>query len=205
MFRITCRDKIQRVIKDNPLGTVCLVKSVDDPPLVSSFPFVFDPRNLDKDILISHCRKGDQLVDMRDARPVTVVVNGADHYISPQWYKERNLVPTWNYISVVAKGRISFTDDIDETKKCVDILTDVYEDKDKREWENLNSTATLDKMIRGIVGIRIDVELVDAVFKCSQNRSDDSKKSLVENLNNVNSGKSIAMAEAISCFVKEKK
>jgi transcriptional regulator len=39
-------------------------------------------------------------VDVGAAVPSTLIVNGVDGYISPDWYGIDGQVPTWNYVTV---------------------------------------------------------------------------------------------------------
>src|SRR5512135_3620590 len=57
---------------------------------------------------------------------VLVIFHGAESYITPSWYASKaetgKVVPTWNYVSVQAKGRLRVVHDADWIRAQLELL-----------------------------------------------------------------------------------
>ncbi|MEM0139193.1 MAG: FMN-binding negative transcriptional regulator [Ferroplasma sp.] len=102
--------------------------------------------------------------------PVAVLFTGPHHYISPLYYKDKDSVPTWDYMTVRIDGILELLDEEDTRKLLLDLST--YFDKnwagqgnDKREYYN--------KMVLQIVAFKIRITEINGKFKLSQNRPED--------------------------------
>lgn len=113
---------------------------------------------------------------------VLAVFTGAHTYISASVYDNAQQASTWNYMSVHAKGILSF---LDETA-LLNVLkrtTDHFEG-------NPNSPASFDKLpqeyvqrlSKAIVAFEIEVTDMDNVFKLSQNKNEKSYHTIIESL-----------------------
>lgn len=103
----------------------------------------------------------------------TVVSQGSQAYISPDWYDAADQVPTWNYTSVEASGPVEAMDP-DDTAALLDALSALMEADlaPKPPWTRAKmSPGRFESMLRGIVGARMAVERLEGTFKLSQNKS----------------------------------
>ena len=94
------------------------------------------------------------------------VVPVADAYVSPNWYPSKaehaRVVPTWNY-EVGYVGR--------DVESIVRDLTELHEATLPAPWAVDDAPADyLDQLMRGIVGVALEVTRVDAKRKLSQNK-----------------------------------
>jgi transcriptional regulator len=108
--------------------------------------------------------------------PVLAVFTGARHYISPSWYLSKQesgkVVPTWNYATVHARGRIRFIEDAAWLASLVESLTNEQEAAREPRWHVADAPADyIAGMLRGIVGFEIELQGLEGKFKASQNRS----------------------------------
>jgi len=108
--------------------------------------------------------------------PVLVLFTGAQHYVSPNLYPSKRdtgeVVPTWNYSVVHARGRIDWIQDKEWLRGLVGELTDAQERSQPAPWHITDAPARfLDTMLGAIVGFQIEVESLVGKFKSSQNRS----------------------------------
>ena len=101
-----------------------------------------------------------------DNQKVLVCLNGPHDYISPSWYDTPG-VPTWDYQTVHIYGEARCTDDPETLKKLVDQLSTIHESGFEKPWE----IDYKESMLRGIIGIEIDIQDIQCKFKLSQNRS----------------------------------
>lgn len=108
--------------------------------------------------------------------PVLALFTGAQHYVSPNLYPSKRatgeVVPTWNYSVVHARGRINWIEDAEWLRGLVGELTDEQERSQPAPWRITDAPPRfLDKMLGAIVGFQIEVESLVGKFKASQNRS----------------------------------
>src|SRR4029079_10250879 len=113
-----------------------------------------------------------------------LAVNGADAYVSPDWYVSPDQVPTWLYQAVHLSGPVRLLSD-GELAGQIDTLSDKFENwlLPKTPWTSGKMTAgRLEAMKKGIVGLVMTVEEVAASFKLNQHKSDADYKSIVYTL-----------------------
>ena len=93
-------------------------------------------------------------------------------YVTPDWYVDTKLPPTWNYELVIAHGRATPLDDDGLLRLLADLSHDQERHLDKVPW-------TMEKMgedrvrglLRGIIGFAFEIDRLEAKSKLSQNRS----------------------------------
>src|SRR3954470_11883742 len=103
-----------------------------------------------------------------------LAVNGADAYVSPDWYVSPDQVPTWLYQVVHLTGTVRRLSD-DELAEQIDTLSAKFENwlLPKKPWTSSKMTAgRLDAMKKAIVGLVMSVEEVEGSFKLNQHKSD---------------------------------
>ena len=103
-----------------------------------------------------------------------LAVNGADAYVSPDWYVSPDQVPTWLYQVVHLTGTVRRLSD-DELAEQIETLSAKFEDRllPKKPWTSSKMTAgRLDTMKKAIVGLVMTVEEVEGSFKLNQHKSD---------------------------------
>ena len=152
-------------------------------PLDGRVAFAPAPVIVDGDRLLLHLSRANALAKALPLR-ASVVVSGADCYVSPDWYDEHDQVPTWNYVSVELTGLLAAVDDA----QLVEILrrqSALFEQRidGKRPW-------TLDKMtpsvlaakLKGIVGVSLAIEDLRGTRKLSQNKTDAARAGVIRAL-----------------------
>jgi len=101
-------------------------------------------------------------------------VNGADAYVSPDWYVSPDQVPTWLYQVVHLTGTVRTLSD-DELAEQIDTLSAKFENRllPKKPWTSSKMTAgRLDAMKKMIVGLVMTVEEIEGSFKLNQHKAD---------------------------------
>ncbi|WP_374384550.1 FMN-binding negative transcriptional regulator [Dongia sp.] len=112
---------------------------------------------------------------------------GPDAYISPSWYAAKaehgKVVPTWNFVTVHARGPIEFFDDRDRLLPLVTKLTDRHEGKRADPWKVSDAPADfIDGFLKAIVGFRLPIAKIEGKWKLSQNRSEADQRGVVDGL-----------------------
>jgi transcriptional regulator len=118
---------------------------------------------------------------------VLVLFQGAQAYVSPNWYPSKaqhgKAVPTWNYTTVQAHGRLRAIDDPAWVRELVTRLTLRHEGGRERPWHVTDAPPDfIEATLRAIVGIEIEVTRLEGKFKLSQNRPAEDRAAVVEGL-----------------------
>src|SRR6188474_3409849 len=91
-----------------------LVTAGPDGMRTTILPMLFEPGDGEHGMLRGHLARGNphwrEIADDGSTEAIAIF-NGPDAYISPAWYEEKRrtgkVVPTWNYTTVVAHGRLT--------------------------------------------------------------------------------------------------
>lgn len=112
------------------------------------------------------------------AAPALAIFLGPDAYISPNWYPAKaqtgKAVPTWNYLTVHARGTITVMQDGDWLRAHVTAISDTHEAGRPEPWAVTDAPpAYIASLLRAIVGIEIAITSLEGKWKLSQNRAAD--------------------------------
>jgi transcriptional regulator len=154
-------------------GTVCAWEG--SKPIASSLPFYLTFADDGTPQMAFHAARHNPLVNLADgALPWLMAVNGADAYVSADWYVSPDQVPTWLYQAVHLSGPVRRLSD-DELGPHLDALSAKFENwlAPKPPWMSSKMTAArLVAMKQAIVGLVMTVEEVEGSFKLNQHKSD---------------------------------
>jgi transcriptional regulator len=154
-------------------GTVCAWDGTR--PVASSLPFYLDYADDGTPRAAFHVARHNALAALADGTSSWLMaVNGADAYISPDWYASPDQVPTWLYQAVHLTGTVRKQSN-DELGRQLDALSAKFENwlAPKPPWLSSKMTAgRLDAMKKAIVGLVMTVEAVEGSFKLNQHKSD---------------------------------
>src|SRR5262245_39993507 len=88
--------------------------------------------------LVGHVARANPHWKAEPVGDAMVIVRGPDAYISPRWYETKRehgrVVPTWNYVRVLAYGRLIVHDDPAWLDGLVRRLTDRHEAFGPEPW-----------------------------------------------------------------------
>lgn len=127
------------------------------------------------------------------------IFTGPNAYVSPSWYPSKaehgKVVPTWNYAAVHAYGSLELIDDTEWLRTLITRLTDRHEAPSAKPWRVSDAPdAFLDAMLRGIVGIEIEVTRLEGKWKLGQNRPEADQDGVIEGLAQRGDAASAALA-----------
>lgn len=126
---------------------------------------------------------------------VLAIFQGPHAYISPRWYERPDLVPTWNYVSVHAYGRLEVIDDPTFAVELVRRMTEHYEGAFDRPWQMTLDEAALRQLAAQIVAFRLPIERIEGKAKLSQNHPEDRRRRVVTGLRQQCDGSGQQIAE----------
>ena len=133
------------------------------------------------ELLIGHvARANPHWQKAPDGADAVAIFSGPSAYVSPGFYASKaehgRVVPTWNYVAIHVYGTIAWIDDPAAKLEIVRLLTDHFESREAKPWSVDDAPPDfVEAMLRGIVGVRLRIERVEAQFKLSQNRSEDDR------------------------------
>jgi len=185
-FAETRVEVLHELIRRHPLGT--LVVAAADGLEASHVPFEIDPEPAPFGTLRCHVARANPIWQQISAeRPVLVVFQGEEGYVSPNWYvgkqEHGKVVPTWNYAAVHAYGIAQVVHDAAWLRSLVEDLTNRHEQGRVDPWHVSDAPADyVEKMLGAIVGLEIPVTSLLGKWKFSQKRSVADRQSVISGL-----------------------
>lgn len=175
-FEETRTEELHGLIRAHPLAV--LVTRAADGMTADHIPMEVDPAPHPLGTLRGHVARANPV--WRQAATDTeslAIFRGPQAYVSPAWYATKRetgkVVPTWNYAVVHAWGRLRFVDDVRWLRALVERLTAVHEAPRPDPWAVSDAPDDwVAVMLRGIVGVEMEITRLAGKWKMSQNRSD---------------------------------
>ena len=188
-FRLTDEARLREHLADATLGLVATngsSESGDGAPVASHVPFLFDATVGAKGVLLGHVARNNPHAKA-DGAAVLVVFQGPDAYISPSYYatkaRDPRHVPTWDYQAIHVRGTLRAIDDAEWLRGVVTRLTQRYEARAGTDWQVSDAPADyIDRLLRGIVGLQVDIQSIEGRLKLSQNRAAEDQASVAVKL-----------------------
>ncbi len=132
---------------------------------------------------------------LADDREVLMVFVGPHTYISPDWYTDENLVPTWNYAVVHAYGQPRTMDDAELRRQIDDLSASRETLLPKTPWTTDKMPPELvDKMCKAIVGFDLPITELQDKWKFNQNRGAADRAGVVAALEELRGESNLAVA-----------
>jgi len=175
-FAQTDTDRIHQLMVDNPFALVCV--AVDSEVEAGHVPVHTSVTDDGETLIRFHFARNNPLAKAMDESANAVVVFTGPHtYISPDWYGSDDMVPTWNYAVVQARGKPTRLDD-DELAQFLDELSAVNETKlaPKKPWTTLKmDQRRYESMRRAISGYAMIATTLEGKWKMNQNRKPEER------------------------------
>ncbi|MGS2721257.1 FMN-binding negative transcriptional regulator [Paraglaciecola aestuariivivens] len=148
--------------------------------IATHVPFVLKANEGKQGVLFSHLAKANPQTKELDNNQVLVVFSGPHAYISPNWYTQKPAVPTWNYSAVHAYGKAKLLTP-EATLASIDDLLAHYEPNLLNQPEVV-SPAHKERLLAGIVGIKIEIHNLQGQHKLGQDRKQADQQSIFQQL-----------------------
>ena len=173
---------VMEFIRQHSFAFICGC-SENGAPVATQIPVFLESRG-EKLFLSGHLmRQTDHHKAFEKNPNVLCVFTGHHSYVSATWYSNPHQASTWNYMSVHVKGKMRFLDE--------DALVEVLR-KTSLHFENNNTASSTSydnlpdnyklPMLKAIVAFEVEVEIIENVFKLSQNRDQKSYQSIIQHL-----------------------
>ncbi len=173
-------ETIHAFIKENSFAI--LISAKEGLPVGTHIPLLLEKNEQGQDILMGHISRGnEQKRALTDGAKVLAIFPGPHAYISPRWYTQMK-VPTWNYIAVHIYGTVKIVEG-EALRAALSRLMNNYEQHMPQPVQMEEIPAKeLNADLRGIIGFEIAIEEIQAAYKLSQNRDEQSYHNVVGQL-----------------------
>ena len=183
-FLVEDKAALAQLISEYPLATT--VANLDGRFEINHLPLMLSS---DKTKLYGHVAKMNPLVRVASSSntSVTAIFNGPNAYVTPSWYPSKQesgkVVPTWNYAAVHAEGSIKLIEDAQWLRSHVSQMTNIHEPTYQSNWKLDDAPEEyVQRMLKAIIGIEIEISSLVGKFKLSQNRPAEDYEAVVEQL-----------------------
>lgn len=205
-FEETNTGTLRSLIKAHPLGA--WVVQAQSELLINHIPFLLDITRGSHGTLCAHVARANPVWrQLSTPMPSAVIFQGAQSYISPNWYPSKQethrAVPTWNYAVVHAHGIPRIIEDKDWLLQHVSQLTQNHEAQQANPWQLTDAPADfISQKLGAIVGIEIPIDKLVGKWKLGQNRSDADQLGTIDGLNATGDTRSTELAQLMAKRLK---
>jgi transcriptional regulator len=182
-------DRLERqheLIRAYPLGMLVVMSR--DGLVANPVPFVLEAAVGSKGVLKAHVARANPFWQTYDPTHAALVIfQGPQTYVSPNYYASKaetgRVVPTWNYACVQAYGPLKVINEADWLRDQIHALTRRHEAEQPVPWTIEDAPEDyISMMLRGIIGIEIEISRIEGKWKMSRNIPVADRESLVEAL-----------------------
>ena len=192
---------LHALIRRRPLGLI--VNHGSHGLAANAIPFLLDAEVGRFGRLRAHVARANPLWRELQAEAETLVVfQDVDHYISPSWYATKRetgkVVPTWNYVMVQARGRVTVIEDETWLRGQIAELTATHEAGRVAPWAVGDAPGDfVAAMARQIVGLEIEIDDLCGKWKASQNRPAADRAGVIAGMSEDGDPDALAMAAIV--------
>ena len=167
---------------------------------VTHLPVLYHGQGRGHGVFFAHLARANPHWQHLEDGEVMVICQGPHGYISPAWYRDRQ-VPTWDYIAVHAWCEPRIIHDHEKLKAIVRELMDVHETRAGlgQRYDDY-PIEFVQPRLNMIVGVKLTIRRIEAAFKLSQNRSDEDRESVCARLRASNDPNQVSLADAIERY-----
>jgi transcriptional regulator len=172
-FAETRTEVLLDAIRAHPLAL--LVTVAVGRPEASHVPLVHDRGAGAHGRLLGHLAKANPQARTLPDGEALAVFTGPAAYVTPSWYASKRehgkVVPTWNYVTIHARGRLRLIGDPDELRALVVRLTRRMEHDRPEPWAVDDAPEPFVRaQLKGIVGLELTLTGLTGKWKLSQNK-----------------------------------
>ncbi|TDK68190.1 FMN-binding negative transcriptional regulator [Sapientia aquatica] len=199
-------DIMHALMRDHPLCTLITTNAdgIAGMPNANAIPMYLIEDQGEFGVLRGHVARANPVWQEHPKElDVLAVFQGPDSYVSPSFYPSKQehgkVVPTWNYATVHAWGKLHAIEDPIWLRALLDQLTERHESEVGSQWKITDAPNDyIAQMLNNIVGIEIVITKISGKWKVSQNRSAADQAGVLEGLRTANNAdKNKAMVKLV--------
>jgi len=190
------RERLFELMERESFAT--LVSQLEGQPFATHLPLLVDRAAGPWGKLVGHMAKANPHAAAADEQEVLVIFQGPHAYISPRWYAEENVVPTWNYVAVHAYGRLQVIDDEAETMQILADYVRQYERAGEGGWQFDPQGDYAQRMAAAVTAFQIELTRLEGKWKLNQNHTVERRERVVAALSAAGDENSQAIASLMA-------
>ncbi len=179
---------IQALVETFPFAAISVNGA--EGPRIAHAPLTFRSGNAPTGALEFHLARANPIArDMKTGVPVTILVQGPGAAISPSWFSasfpgpesdRSRTAPTYNYISLIMHGRLTFMDDPALQRQIKDL---VIASEPEGGWQTEELAPDLWQGWRKLIqGYRLEIASFDLTAKLSPGDVPEDRRGVIEGL-----------------------
>lgn len=169
-FAVDDRDRLHDFIESHSFAALVSLDGSD--PTANHLPLLLDRDRGPAGTLIGHLAAANPQAREADGQKVLAIFQGPHAYVSPTWYEEQNVVPTWNYVAVHATGILRRITDPSQKLEIVRRYVDFYEAGRPNPWSIGDADFEfVENLLPAIDGFEIEIESMEGKWKLNQNHT----------------------------------
>jgi transcriptional regulator len=169
---------VKRLIRENPWTSY--VSNTSNGLVASHYATLLD-EDADGIQILSHFGRPDERLHELGEHEMLVIVQGPHGYISPGWYAEGDIIPTWNHVTAHLYGTPEILSD-EENYEVLRRLVDHFEVRMPHPHSLDEDPEKMRRVALGTVGLRMRVTRFDARLKLSQNKAPEVRDTIIDAL-----------------------
>jgi transcriptional regulator len=203
IFREDRRDVLCALMRRAPLATIVI--HTDEGLSANLVPLLLREQASGL-VLAGHVARSNTMRALPVVGEVLVLFAGPAGYVSPSAYPSKKdggeVVPTWNYIAVQARGRLRWIEDDAWLERLLEELTDEHESPRAEPWRVSDAPPAFTRELRAaVVGLEIEVTRLEGKLKLGQNRTRADREGVIAELRERGDGASLALADAMQAVL----
>jgi transcriptional regulator len=172
---------VRRFMEEHPFVVLCGCNDAGE-PVATQVPVLLKERDGGLFLQGHMMRNTDHHKAFVHHSSVLALFMGPHTYVSASWYTDPQQGSTWNYMTVHARGTITFLDEA--------ALPAILKETTSHFENNIHSPSLFEhlpqeyvqRLIKAIIAFEIKVNNVENVFKLSQNRDEASYHNIIQQL-----------------------
>jgi transcriptional regulator len=207
-FKESRTDVLHALMRARPLAT--LVTVCDSGLVANHIPVETLPEPPPHGLIRGHIARANPLWrEYRADSEALAIFQGPQVYISPSFYPSMQetgeVVPTWDYAVVHARGTLRFVQDTHWLRAFVARLTDAHEASRQVPWKIDDAPPPyIEKMLTMIVGFEFSIVSLTGKWKLSQNHPTANRRGVVKGLRDAADANSREIADMLSSLGDER-
>lgn len=179
-YLLTDPIEVGRLIRENPWAT--FVSSTLNGLVASHYPVLLEDSDDENELsIVTHFGRPDEQLHELGSGELLVIIQGPHGYVSPSWYGNGEIIPTWNHVTAHLYGIPEILSD-DDNYRVLETLTDHFEHQLPHGTSLSTDEEYARRIAKGTVGFRMRVTRFDARLKLSQNKTPEVAQRITEQL-----------------------
>ncbi len=197
-FRERSLDRMIAFVETNPFGLIAAVQGgqIEATHLPLLIERVQDGGGT-RLRLVSHFAKSNrQGRTLSEGDEVLCIFQGPHGYITPEWYRDEEDVPTYNYSAVHIRGRYRALQEPGEVRDILEKTTHFFESDKVVPWSMDDIDKQLvESLMQGVLCFVVDVTAIEGASKHSQDKTEDDRAAVLNGLEHRGRRDDLALCE----------